>query len=702
MSIDLAQFHQVFFEECFEGLDVMEKGLLNLKADDVDPEEINTLFRAVHSIKGGSGTFGFGDISSYTHIQENLLDEMRCGRCSMNQTTVDLLLDSVDCLRSMIIAIQEDSETDKARVEAMKRALEKELISSTDNTGLQSETVRDDDQIQEQIVANDSNEAAGWSVTFKPYRNLLKTGNDPVRMFRELARLGPLQVKAVLSELPVLQDMDPEDCYLSWTLAVMGAMPKTDIDDIFAWVEDDCDLVIQAVNAPATDADVLVQTDPVSSNDVMSGDRMSRDIAFAEHSAADAAQFDAPAENMDKPISKDSAPTAASKGSGSIRVEISKIDNLINLVGELVITQSMLEMTGENFDSSKLDQLNLGLAQLVRLTDQLQEAVMKIRMLPISFLFNRFPRLVHDLSSQLGKQAALKIVGEHTEVDKTVIELLSDPLVHLIRNSLDHGIETPQERMSAGKSATGTITLEACHRGGKIVIDVIDDGKGLDRDQLCAKAIEKELLDEGAGLTDKQIYELIFLPGFSTSDKVTDVSGRGVGMDVVRKNIQELGGHLEINSEPGCGTTISIHVPLTLAILDGQTVAVGDERYIVPLGSIVESIKISDGMLNNMTGNAEIFRLRDQYLPVIRLHELFNVQSARSLELTEGLVVVVVGQGLTCGLFVDDVLAQQQVVIKSLQEHYRRIEGISAATIMGDGSVALILDIPGLIRMADR
>jgi len=323
-------------------------------------------------------------------------------------------------------------------------------------------------------------------------------------------------------------------------------------------------------------------------------------------------------------------------------------------------------------------------------------------MLPISFVFSRFPRLVHDISSKLNKKIELKLVGENTEVDKAVVELINDPLVHLIRNSLDHGIEMPDARVAAGKPETGTIELKAYHRGGHIVIEITDDGHGLNRSKLVAKAVEKGLIDANANLSDKQAYELIFMPGFSTAEKLTDISGRGVGMDVVRKNIQALGGNIEIISELGKGTTFAIHLPLTLAILDGQSIAVGDETYIVPLVSIVESINITEKMLNRVAGKGETFRLRNEYIPIIRMNEIFSVKSGKASKMAEGTIVVVEAQGVRCGLFVDELRGQQQVVIKSLEANYRRVEGISGATILGDGSVALILDIPGLVRLSNR
>jgi two-component system chemotaxis sensor kinase CheA len=391
---------------------------------------------------------------------------------------------------------------------------------------------------------------------------------------------------------------------------------------------------------------------------------------------------------------------AKSAGGGSIRVDTGKIDQLINLVGELVITQSMLSLMGETFTLDRLEQLQSGLAQLERHTRALQESVMNIRMLPIGFVFNRLPRLVHDLSTKLGKRAELRLSGEQTEVDKSVIEQISDPLMHLVRNSLDHGIELPHERREIGKPETGQVLLNAYHRGGAIVIEISDDGRGLDTDRILAKAVERGLVDAGAGLAPAQVHELIFHPGFSTAEQVTDVSGRGVGMDVVRRNIEALGGRIEIKSQPGRGSTFAIHLPLTLAILDGQTVAVGKEIYIAPLVSIIESISLTEDKVSTFIGKGETFRLRGEYLPIIRLHEVFGVAGGHAEKLTDGLLMVVEGQGLKCGLFVDNVLGQQQVVIKSLEENYRRIEGVSGATILGDGSVALILDVPGLIRLA--
>ncbi|MGZ5006812.1 MAG: chemotaxis protein CheA [Methylobacter sp.] len=703
MSIDMSQFHQVFFEECFEGLEAMESGLLTLDMGDIDSEIINTIFRGAHSIKGGSGTFGFTVVAEYTHIMETLLDEMRDGRRKVTQPAVDVLLGSVDCLREMLTAIQNEQDVNNASVAKHKAALEVVLNGGSVAEELTS-PVKQDLMEEENSVDNNTSdideeesvelEEQGWKIAFCPYLDLLKTGNDPVRLFRELNELGELTSTVNIQDVPGFYELDPEECNISWDLKVVGDISGDEIKEIFNWVEGDCEMEIQPLAktvkpSPAkkdNSAQPVVATTPDNPTP--------KPVEFKPKQIPETKKLD--------PQDPDSEAAKATAKASSIRVDTDKIDTLINMVGEVVITQSMLGLVGENFSMDKVGQLKRGLAQLERHTRDLQQSVMNIRMLPISFVFSRFPRLVHDISNKLDKKIALKLVGENTEVDKAVVELINDPLVHLIRNSLDHGIEMPADRVAAGKPETGTIELKAYHRGGHIVIEIIDDGRGLDKDKLLSKAIEKGLIEENNLLTEKQIFELIFMPGFSTAEQITDISGRGVGMDVVRRNIQSLGGNIEIVSELGKGTTIAIHLPLTLAILDGQSVAVGDETYIVPLVSIIESINITERMLNKVAGKGETFRLRNEYLPVIRMRRIFNVHSGNPTKSKEGVLVVVEGQGELCCLLVDELLGQQQVVIKSLEANYRRVEGVSGATILGDGSVALILDVPGLVRFSIR
>jgi len=701
MSIDMSQFHQVFFEECFEGLEAMESGLLTLDMGDIDSEIINTIFRGAHSIKGGSGTFGFTVVAEYTHIMETLLDEMRDGRRQVTQPAVDVLLGSVDCLREMLTAIQNEQDVNNASVAKHKTALE--VVLNGGAAAEESIHPVEQDSVSVEVIANIDTDVLedvpaelqeqGWKIAFCPYLDLLKTGNDPVRLFRELNELGDLTTTANIQDIPGFYEIDPEECNISWDLKVVGDISGDEIREIFNWVEGDCEMEIQplAKTVKPTTAVKKIDPEPTVITPTIPAPKpvevKSKVTTETKKSDAQDADNDA-AKNMAK--------------ASSIRVDTDKIDTLINMVGEVVITQSMLGLVGENFSMDKVGQLKRGLAQLERHTRDLQQSVMNIRMLPISFVFSRFPRLVHDISSKLDKKIVLKLVGENTEVDKAVVELINDPLVHLIRNSLDHGIEMPADRVAAGKPETGTIELKAYHRGGHIVIEIIDDGRGLDKDKLLSKAIEKGLIEENNLLTEKQIFELIFMPGFSTAEQLTDISGRGVGMDVVRRNIQSLGGNIEIISELGKGTTIAIHLPLTLAILDGQSVAVGDETYIVPLVSIIESINITERMLNKVAGKGETFRLRNEYLPVIRMRSIFNVHSGNPTKSKEGVLVVVEGQGELCCLLVDELLGQQQVVIKSLEANYRRVEGVSGATILGDGSVALILDVPGLVRFSIR
>ncbi|MFW5451298.1 MAG: chemotaxis protein CheA [Methylophagaceae bacterium] len=668
MSIDISQFHDVFFEESFEGLDAMESGLLNLDVGAADIEEVNTIFRAAHSIKGGAGTFGFMDISEFTHVMETLLDEVRNGDRDVTAALTNLFLEAVDVLREMLMATQQKTETDQARIAEVSQKLEAMLGQDDEATADTGSEVA-----VEQSAADDL--PKGWEIYFRPHSHLLQTGNDPVRMIRELESLGELTVEVDDSKLPPFSDFEPEDCYLSWQLTIVGDITKEDVIEIFEWVDEDCDLTIK----PLTDIadDVVAMESPVAVETVVPEEPVPTPVKT-------------PAES--KP--KAATPPAAA----SIRVGTDKVDSLINLVGELVITQSMLSQIGDNFTKDMLPQLIDGLAQLESNSREMQEAIMRIRMLPISFAFNRFPRLVHDMTDKMGKKVELKMSGEQTELDKTVMEKIGDPLVHLVRNSLDHGLETPEIRLAAGKNEVGTLELNAFHQGGNIVIQISDDGAGLNEQKIFEKAVENGLVQSTDELSPEKIHELVFLPGFSTAEVVTDVSGRGVGMDVVRKNISSLGGSVEVVSKRGQGSTFTIRLPLTLAIMDGQTISVAGEHYIIPLISIIESLEINNTEIKRVSGKGELYPLRDEYIPVIRIYDVFGLQP-HITDLEEGLLVVVDAGNQKVGLFIDDLLGQQQVVIKSLETNFRKVLGVSGATILGDGTVALILDIPGLITL---
>jgi len=672
MNVDLSQFHAVFFEESFEGLDIMEQGLLNLDLDAGDEEAINTIFRAAHSIKGGAGTFGFAAISEFTHDMETLLDEMRSGRRAVTRASVDLLLEATDVLREMLIAAQGGDTHDQDKVTSTKTRIKTLLSTNGATIQISSEGVPSPGQ---------NSAGQGWHIRFHPEPHLLKTGNDPVRLFRELASLGELEIRADASQLPSLETLDPEQCYLKWELELKGEVTEPEIREVFAWVEDDCLLEI----APIAGGD---EPSPVIPSPIEPGP--------VEETTAPATQ--APEGEGERRTGSERRKAANPAEGSSIRVNIDKIDALINVVGELVITQSMLNQFGENSDIDKFDELREGLAQLARNTREIQEAVLGIRMLPISFSFNRFPRLVRDLSAKMGKKVELRLSGEQTELDKTVLEKIGDPLVHLVRNSLDHGIETPEKRLAAGKPETGMLHLNAYHEGGNIVIEIRDDGAGLNKVKILDRAKERGLVREGEELSDEQIHDLIFQPGFSTAEVVSDVSGRGVGMDVVRRNIHDLGGMVEIRSKEGEGSTFTIRLPLTLAILDGQLVRVGEQIYVIPLVNIIESIQVNTQNLCPVAGKSELYRLRDDYLPILRLRRIFNI-NGEDIPLEQGLLVIVEGDGQKIGLFVDELLGQQQVVIKSLETNYKRIAGLSGATILGSGAVSLILDVSGLVAL---
>ena len=650
MSMDMQRFHATFFEESREGLEAMEAGLLQLEQGQQDPELINSIFRAAHSIKGGAATFGFDAVAALTHVLETLLDELRAGKRAVTGPSTDAMLASVDVLRALLAEVETGKPADPQASLAVQARLNA-ILSGTEAP-----------PVAAKAEAAPQAEPAGWRVGFTPAPTLFMTGNDPLRIIRELDRLGPLEVEARVERLPGFEQMDPLEAYLAWDLGLIASVPRSAVEEAFAWVEDDCELRIEPI-APAAP----VELEPVAEAEIAAADGGARPAAAAaQHDAAES----------------------------SIRVSTDKIDGLINLVGELVITQAMLKQVSGHMDAALAERLGEGLALLERNTRDLQEAVIGVRMLPVEAVFRRFPRLVRDLSARLGKQVRLRTLGEGTELDKGLIEKIADPLVHLVRNSIDHGLELPDARVGAGKDATGTITLAASHQGGHIVIEVADDGRGLDRERILAKALERGLVVPEKP-TDAQVWDLIFQPGFSTADAVTDLSGRGVGMDVVRRNIQALGGEVQLESALGQGTRVVIRLPLTLAILDGMTVAVGDETLILPLSHVIEALQPQAEDIRSMVGDGKVLRVRGEYLPMVSLNEYYRYGHAKK---DDALVVVVEGDGQKLALEVDDLLGQQQVVVKNLENNYRRVDGVSGATILGDGRVALIVDVGGLVR----
>jgi len=661
-TVDLSQFHQTFFEESREGLDAMEAALLALDSGSTDHELVHTIFRAAHSIKGGAATFGFADMAAFTHVAESLLEEVRSERRAVDAGLIDLLLRSLDCLRGMLDRTSHGQPAADAGSEALRAELAQLVAGATAPVAAKASVAA----------------ATGWAIRFVALPHLLQTGNDPLRVFNELQALGRLEVlRAFVTESAPADFamLDPGQCHLGWELRLHGAVARADLDAVFDWLDGDCELAIAPLAAAPVEA-VVATPVPVAA-------------------ATPAAETPAPAREAT------AASSAGHADGGSIRVGIDKVDALIDMMGELVITQSMLSDIGEHFDLSQLERLREGLAQLERNTRELQDSVMRIRMLPIGSVFNRFPRLVRDLERKLGKQVRLELHGEHTELDKTVLEKIGDPMVHLVRNAIDHGLEMPEQRRAAGKPETGTLTLDAHHEGSNIIVRISDDGAGLNHERIRAKAVERGLVSAAQPLSDDEVAELIFQPGFSTAAQATDLSGRGVGMDVVRRNVRDLGGSVGVKSVAGQGSVFTIALPLTLAIIDGLVTTVGAERYIVPLISIVESLRLPADAVRRTAGGGEVFRFRDEYLPVIRLHHAFGCADAVTA-IERGIVVVVEDGGQRVGLLVDELVGQQQAVIKSLEKHYQQVQGVSGATIVSDGSVALIVDVGGVVRLGRR
>lgn len=674
-------FRQTYLEESFEGLAAMESNLLTLPEGTPDTEVVNTIFRAAHSMKGGAGTFGFSELIHLTHILETMLDEMRSGKRNVTSENREALLQSVDVLRIILDAYQDNQPIDMAPVKAMEQRLEAIL-----NNGAQS-AVTDNRSLSN---TSDAPEVTGYQIHLSPNDDYFTSGIDLLKLLHELSRIEGAERTHVKAHLNEGNPLQVEHCLISFNVLIDGEVELADINEVFEWLdEDSCHISISPVyrnvgNVAQTLSDVSVPKDTSVS--------LTEAPTSATQPVVTAATT--PVANNNTPRT---AVTTAEKQESSIRVSISKIDQMVDMVGELVIAQSMLSRFGllaDQLNAPWADELKEGLVDIERHTRAMQESVMSIRMMPISFAFNRMPRIVHDVSAKLEKDIELVMEGENTEVDKTVLEKLTDPLVHIIRNSVDHGIEKPDVREAKGKARKGTVRLSAFHAGGNIVIQIKDDGAGIRLDKVRQKAIDAGIISEHQVLTEKENIDLIFHAGFSTADQVTDISGRGVGMDVVRRNIRELGGTIEVQTEQNVGSIFTIRLPLTLAILDGQLAKVGDETYIFPLASIVESVLPAEDNIKSVKGTY-LYRLRDVYIPIVRLNTFFNRPVGKT-ELTQGLLVVVENGDKRFGVFVDSLESQQQVVIKSLDTNYRKVNGISGATIMGDGRVAMILDLTEL------
>ena len=676
---EMERFKATYITECHELLEDMEQKLFALDEDNPDMEDLNAIFRCAHSIKGGSGAFGFEKIKNFTHILEGLLDGMREGEIPATREAVDALLASVDIVRQMVTAAQSGGDVEEGF------GAEVALLLQGIASGGQVEVAASEDVVEEVEVQED--EISIFDIEFKPKSGMLLSGNEPLLIIRELKTLGEVIVTPDPSEVPSLDSIDPEACYLAWNFTLDTEHKIEQVQEVFEFVEDDCDLKIQKIAGFAK-----MDSAPAVQETAKEEEAKPKEVKPQVAASAPEDKKAATADAGDKP-----APIAPA--TTSIRVDVNKVDRLVNMVGEIVITQAMIGAQVGLLQLDDYPELVKGLETLSQHTIELQEAVMSVRMQPVKSVFSRMPRIVRDLSAQLNKDIRLETIGENTEIDKTVIEQLSDPLMHMIRNSVDHGIDSPESRTERGKDPQGVIILSAEHTGGKIVIRIIDDGKGVDREKILNKAKEKGLVEQDEVLSDSEIDNLIFMAGFSTADVVSDISGRGVGMDVVKRNIEGLGGTVHVKSTPMEGTEFIVTLPLTLAILDGMIVGVGEEKYIVPIGSILETLKPEADEVRQIVGANDLMNVRGEFIPLVYLYKTFSIEYAET-DASKALVVLVESGREKFGLVVDELIGQQQVVIKSLEENIYAVPGISAATILGDGKVSLILDVAQLQHLS--
>ena len=729
MSDELDEIQAIFFEECTEGLTTAEQGLSAMQAGDVSAETIAGVFRAVHSIKGGAGAFGHADLTAFAHKFENVLDEVRGGKIAPSAGVIKVMLSSFDILSDHVEAAKGFSPrpNDAASLAALEKVLadkgvfddgaapapaaaapapapvvEAPAAPAEDEFGFTPVTFAlDDFDAPAEPVAS----ASTWTIRFKPSRAALANAGEPLLIIRELETLGATIESVDVSDVPPLRDLDPEDAYFTWVLSMPGDVPQSDINDCFDFVSPDS-LIEVARNEVAAPAPAFIPVPVIEAAPAAEG-ALEDLIPFVPVTAtiedltaqvqqvvADLAATPMTPTPAPAPT-ETAAPKPVSEASQTIRVDLSKLDLLLNLVGELVIRNSILADR-----LSPADRQRVELPELARLTRQIQDNVMSLRAQPIKQAFSRVPRMLRDLSTETGKKILLETTGETTEVDKGVIEKIGDPLTHMIRNAADHGLESAEERIAAGKSPEGTIKLSAEQRGARIFVRVSDNGRGIDRERVKAKAIEKGIISPDAVLSNEEIDQLICAPGFSTAETISNISGRGVGMDVVRSNVEALGGRVEIHSVPGEGTTFTMILPLTLAILDGMIVRLASQRFVLPLAHVLETVQPEPGQVKRTSPDTEVIDMRGEYVPVKRATEIFGLNDDRLVE--DSLVVIVESEHGKVGLVVDTIDDRREVVIKSLDQNLHPIRGLGGATILGDGSIALILDIEALVASTSR
>ncbi|NRP71704.1 Chemotaxis protein CheA [Ensifer psoraleae] len=735
--MDMNEIKEIFFQECEEQLAELESGLLKLNDGDRDPETVNAVFRAVHSIKGGAGAFGLDDLVSFAHVFETTLDCVRSNRLEPNQDVLKVMLKSADVLADLTNAARDGGSVDQARSRQLIKELEAlasgELPQATaaeptfkaaptpvaappvNEEGFQPVAFSFEDfEADEPAVI----EAPCYEIVFRPKSELYAKGNDATLLLRDLSRLGEMSIHCDMDGMPPLDRMNPEAAYFSWKISLKTDKGEEAIRSVFEFAEWDCDLDIALAGGCAVDASEELPMQPVPFDLSMLDEApagsaeeeeqfASRDRDAAVSAAGTASNVlqmaqsstRAPAEAQRNTTAAASAAAqqAASAATPTIRVDLDRVDRLINLVGELVINQAMLSQSVIENDTNGTSSINMGLEELQQLTREIQDSVMAIRAQPVKPVFQRMSRIVREIADMTGKSVRLVTEGENTEVDKTVIDKLAEPLTHMIRNAVDHGLETPEKRLAAGKNAEGTVRLTAKHRSGRIVIELADDGAGINREKVRQKAIDNDLIAADANLSDEEVDNLIFHAGFSTADKISDISGRGVGMDVVKRSIQALGGRINISSKPGQGSIFTMSLPLTLAVLDGMVVTVANQTLVVPLTAIVETLQPEAAAIHSFGASQRLISIRNSFCPLVDVGRILNFRATQANPV-EGVALLVESEGGgQRALMVDAIQGQRQVVIKSLEANYTHVPGIAAATILGDGRVALILDVDAIV-----
>ncbi len=743
--MDMNEIKEIFFQECEEQLAELESGLLKMNDGDRDPETVNAVFRAVHSIKGGAGAFGLDDLVAFAHVFETTLDCVRSNKLEPTQDVLKVMLKAADVLADLTNAARDGGSVDQARSRGLVKELEAlahgalpapsaavvaeaapkaatPAPAPTDDSGFQPIPFSFDDDFG-------ADEAAGavpeYEVSFRPRSDLYAKGNDATLLLRDLARLGEMSIYCDVDELPGLPELDPEAAYFKWTISIKTDKGEDAIRTVFEFAEWDCDLDVRQVEDAAGpsgneelpmvpvpfDLSILdeestePEAEPIEEAPLPKSDAAAA-VAAAE-TASNVTQLAAVAARVEKKEAALAAAAAANAAAAqnsaaaaagqTIRVDLDRVDRLINLVGELVINQAMLSQSVIENDNNGTSSINMGLEELQQLTREIQDSVMAIRAQPVKPVFQRMSRIVREIADMTGKSIRLITEGENTEVDKTVIDKLAEPLTHMIRNAVDHGIETPEKRETLGKNPEGTVRLTAKHRSGRILIELADDGAGINREKVRQKAIDNDLIAADANLSDEEIDNLIFLPGFSTADKISDISGRGVGMDVVKRSIQALGGRINITSKPGQGSVFTMSLPLTLAVLDGMVVTVAGQTLVVPLTAIVETLQPEAAAIHSFGANHRLISIRNSFCPLVDVGRILNFRATQANPV-EGVALLVESEGGgQRALMVDAIQGQRQVVIKSLEANYTHVPGIAAATILGDGRVALILDVDAVV-----